>query len=125
MAGTDQLLFKIDTLVLDGVALPIEDGTGVLSGAAGWENTVVPSASGDDFNSRKRVPRLMKARLQFGPGFDADALANANGVQLAVRDSYSGRKAILHNCSFGSMGDVGGGGPVDVVFNVLSPVEWV
>jgi hypothetical protein len=125
MAGNDQLLFKIDTIVVNGVPLAIEDGTGVLSGAARFQNNVVPSASGPDFNSRKRVPQLLKCNLQFGPGVDPAALPLIDDATIAARDSISGRRALMHQCTFGEMGDVGAGGAVPVTFNIMNGVEWM
>lgn len=124
MAGETQLL-KFDTIVADGVALPFEDGSGTLSGAAGWENTVVPSASGDDFTSRKRVARMLKAKIQFGSTVDPAALAAMKDIQITARDTQSGRRCLLARCTFGSLGDVGGGGSVDITFGVLAAPQWL
>lgn len=124
MAGTDNLLFHIDQIVVDGRPIAFADGTGMLSGAARFENDVVPSASGDDFNKRKRVPTLFKCQIQFGPAVNPADYANYLGVQITARDAQSGRRALMPNCSFGQMGEIGGG-PVDVTFNVLAPVQWL
>ena len=124
MAGTDNLLYHIDTIMVDGLPIAFEDGSGTLSGAARFENDVVTSASGDDFNKRKRVPCLFKCKIQFGPAVNPDAYANFKGVQISASDSQSNRRVILNNCSFGQMGEIGGG-PVDVTFNVLSKPQWV
>ena len=123
MAGENQL-FKIDTIVVDGIALPFEDGSGSLEGAAGWENTVVHSASGDDFTSRKRIPRMFKTKLLFGNAMDPAAFAKMKNVQIAARDSQSGRRCVMTRCVFSSMGSLGGGGPVDITFSVLSAPQW-
>lgn len=124
MAAADSLLFHIDTIVVDGKPIAFEDGTGMLSGAARYENTVVPSASGADYASRKRVPTLFKMKIQFSNTVDVPQLAGTSGVQITGRDSQSGRRALMPNCIFGTMGDLGGGS-VDVTFNVLSPIQWL
>lgn len=122
MAGENSL-FKIDVIVADGQPIAFEDGSGTLSGAARFENEVVPSASGDDFNRRKRVPTLFKARIQFGPTSDPANFAAMQEVQITARDTQSRRRALMTKCSFGSMGEIGGGA-VDVTWNVLAPIQW-
>ena len=124
MAGTDNLLFHIDQIVVDGKPIAFEDGSGMLSGAARFQNEVVTCASGDDFNKRKRVPTLFKTKIQFGPAVNPADYANYMGVQITARDAQSGRRALMPNCSFGEMGDIGGGS-VDVTFNVLAPIQWL
>jgi hypothetical protein len=122
MANT---LFQIDTLVIDGAPVAFESGSGVISGVARFETKVVPSASGDDYQSRARVPTLLKAKIQFGPAVNPANYTKMAEVQITGRDSQSGKRALMPKCSFGSMGDVGGGGAVDVVFNVLAPIQWL
>lgn len=124
MAGETQLL-KFDTIVADGVAVAFEDGSGSLEGAARWENTVVPSASGDDFTSRKRVSTMLRAKIQFGATQDPAAWAAMKDIQITARDTQSGRRCLLTRCTFGSMGAVGGGGSVDITFGVLSAPQWL
>jgi len=124
MTGTDNLLFHIDQIVVDGNPVAFEDGTGTLSGAARFENDVVTSASGDDFNKRKRVPTLFKCKIQFGPAVNPADFARQQGIQITARDSQSGRRALMPNCSFGQMGEIGGGS-VDVTFNVLAAIQWL
>lgn len=124
MAGTDNLLFHIDQIVVSGKPIAFEDGSGMLSGAARYQNEVVPSASGDDFNKRKRVPTLFKCKIQFGPSVNPDDYAKFQGVQITARDAQSGRRALMPNCSFGDMGELGGGS-VDVTFNILAPIQWL
>lgn len=124
MAGETQLL-KFDTIVADGVAIPFEDGSGTLEGAARWENTVVPSASGDDFTSRKRVPTMLKSKILFGNTQDPAKWAAMRDIQITARDTVSGRRCVMPRCSFSSMGAIGGGGSVDIAFNVLSAVQWL
>lgn len=122
--ATDKMLFRVDTIVVDGAPIAFEDGTGVLTGAARWENAVVASATGDDFESRKRVATTFKCKLQFGPSVDPAVYAGMNGVQITARDLVTGRRALMPNCGFASMGDIGSGS-VDVTFNVLAAIQWL
>ena len=122
MAGQ---LFKIDTIVADGVALPIEDGGCTIEGAAGWEHTAVLASIGDDATSRKRVPRVLNAKLLFTNDYDPEQLANMKDIQITVRDSQAARRGVAPVCTFAKLGALGGGGPVDVSFNLLAPIQWL
>ena len=122
--ATDNMLLHIDVLMVDGKPVAIEDGTGSLEGAAGFENEIVPSGTGDDFSKRKRVPRTLAAKIQFGPSVSPGDYKNMNGVQITARDSQSGRRVLLNKCSFGKMGPIGAGS-VDITFNVLSEPQWL
>lgn len=117
-------LFKIDAVVADGVAIPIADDSATISGAARFENEVAPSASGDDFNKRRRIPTTITFKLQFGATANPDAFAAMKNIQITARDQASGRRALMPNCTFGRMGDIGGGA-VDVTFNVLAAIQWL
>jgi hypothetical protein len=117
-------LFHIETIVIDGKSIAFEEGSATISGAAGYEGQVVPSASGDDYTMRRRIPRLLRMRIQFGTTTDPNKLAQAKNLEIAVRDVASGRKATLKNCAFASMGDVGQGA-VDISYNILSPIQWL
>lgn len=118
------MLFRVDAVIIDGKPLAIEDGTGMLGGAARFENEVVPSGTGDDFQKRKRVPTTFKCKIQFGPTVNPADYAGMNGVQVTARDTQSGRRALMPKCSFGQIGEIGGGS-VDITFNVLSPIQWI
>ena len=123
MAGENNL-FHIDTIVADGKILAFEDSSGMLSGAAGYKNDPKLSASGDDFVMRTRVPRQLKAKLQWGPQRSTDEIRNMSGVQITMRDQVSKRKVIANNACFGELGDIGGG-TVDVTFLLLSDLQWL
>jgi hypothetical protein len=122
--GVENLLFHIDTLSVDGVPVAFADGSGMISGAARYQSEVVPSASGDDYTKRKRVPTFFKCKIQFGNAVDPKVYTGIQGVQITARDKQSGRRALMPKCSFGEMGEVGGG-EVDVTFNVLSEIQWL
>lgn len=117
-------LFHIETIVVDGKPVSFEEGSATISGAAGYENQVVPSASGDDFDMRRRVPRQIRMRIQFGNTVDPARLAAQKQVEITARDPNSSRRAYMKNCSFASMGDVGQGA-VDLVYNIKSPIQWL
>lgn len=122
--GTQNQLFKIDTLLVDGVALPFEDGSAEIEGAAGFTNDVKVSASGDDYVLRKRVPRYMMAKLQYNGSTNVASYSGLTGVQIAMRDTFSGRKALANNCTFVEIGKIGAG-TVDVKFAVLTDIQWL
>jgi hypothetical protein len=117
-------LFQIDTIIVGGIALDFEDSSGEVDGGAGYEYEVVPAASGDDSEKRKRVARTLNAKLNFGPTTNPDDFVKMRGVQIAMRDSATGRKAVAPNCGFAKMGKIGAG-TVDVTFNLLSPLQWL
>ena len=123
MAG-EQTLFKIEAIVADGAPIAFEDGSGVLTGAAGFENEAVLSAQGDDFSRRKRIARMLKARVAFSPNTDPADFSSMSEVQITARDQQSGRRALMTKCTFASLGDIGGG-TVDVTWLVLSPIQWL
>ncbi|MFT4191679.1 MAG: hypothetical protein QM617_09185 [Comamonas sp.] len=117
-------LFKIDAIVVAGQAIAIEDGTATLTGAARFQNTVVPSASGDDFQTRARVPTTLHCKIQFASTVNPSDYSGLSDVQITARDTHSKRRALMPKCSFGEMGEIGGGS-VDVTFNVLAPIQWL
>lgn len=123
MAG-EKSLFHIDELVIDGRSIPIEDGTVQITGAARWENTVVPSGTGDDYTSRKRVPTTVTFKLQFGMNEAVEDFSFVSDSQVVCRDKVSRKRALMPRCSFGSMGAVGGGS-VDTTLNSLAPIQWL
>jgi hypothetical protein len=122
--ANDRAIFKIDALIVDGKALGFEDASAMIEGVAGFENQSVLAASGDDATLRKRVARVLKVKVLFVKTVDPQALVKSNGIQIALRDSFSGRKCIANNCVFKSMGSVGNGA-VDVEFNLLAPLQWL
>lgn len=124
MAGTDSILFRADQITVDGKPVAIEDGSAMLEGASRFENEVVASGTGDDYLKRKRVPTTFKFKLQFGSKINPEDYAQMVGVQITARDSQTQRRALMNNCAFAKMGEIGGG-TVEVTFNVLSPVQWL
>ena len=121
--GTENMLFHIDQVTVDGAPMAFEDGSGMLSGSARFTNEVVASASGDDFEKRKRVPTFFKCKIQFGANIVPTDFNKLRGVMIRARDSQTGRRVLLTKCSFGEMGEVGGGA-VDITFNVLAEPQW-
>lgn len=123
MAG-EKSLFHVDELVIDGAPQSFEDGTATITGAARWENNVVTSASGDDYQSRKRVPTTVRFKLQFGGNEKVADFTTMTDAQIVCRDKVNGKRAMMPRCSFASMGEIGGGS-VDVTFNVLAAIQWM
>lgn len=123
MAGENQL-FKIDVLMVDAKALAFEDATATVSGVAGFENDTKLSASGDDYVLRKRIERVLTAKIQFGTTVNPADFAKMSGVQITMRDSFSGRKCLANNCVFKSFGEVGAGS-AELKFNLLSDLQWL
>jgi hypothetical protein len=120
----DNKLFKIETIVADGLTLAFEDASGVINGAAGFKNEAKLSASGDDFVMRTRVPRTLKAKLQWGPARDTNELTGMNSVQITMRDAISRRKCIANKACFSELGDIGQG-TVEVTFLLRSELQWL
>jgi hypothetical protein len=123
MAGDNQL-FHIDTIIADGQVLAFEDSSGSIEGAAGFENEAKFSASGDDFVLRKRVARMLKAKLQWGPTADPKTFANMSNIQIAMRDSFTGRKCLAPKATFQSLGAIGAG-TVDIAFILNAELQWL
>jgi hypothetical protein len=123
MAGENQL-FHIDTLIVDGQAIAFEDSSATLSGAAGFKNDPKLSASGDDYTTRSRVARILKAKLQWAATSNPKAYAGMSGVQIAMRDSFTGRKCLAPKATFGELGEIGAG-TVDVTFILNADLQWL
>lgn len=123
MAG-EKSLFHVDELVIDGAPQPFEDGTAIIMGAARWENNVVPSASGDDYQARKRVATTVRFKLQLGKNEKVVDFASLTDAQIVCRDKVNGKRTMMPRCGFASMGEIGAGS-VDVTFNVLAPIQWL
>jgi hypothetical protein len=123
MAGENQL-YHIDTIIADGQALAFEDSSASISGAAGFKNDPKLSASGDDFVLRQRVPRMLQAKLQWGSTMDPKTFANMSNIQIAMRDSFTGRKCLAPKAVFSDLGAIGGG-TVDISFMLVSDLQWL
>lgn len=120
----DQSLFRGDSLTVAGDALAVVDGSIQINGVGSYTSTVVPSASGPDFESHARVPRTITCQIQFGPKVNPEDITKILNKRIVVKDSKGPRRCVAPNCSFGSMGTVGTG-PTDVTFNVLEPYQWL
>jgi hypothetical protein len=122
--ANDNALFKVDSITVDGVGMAIEDGSATVEGIAGFTTESVPSASGDDGVRRRRVPRVINARIQFKPGVSVDSIKGINNAQIVLKDTFGPRRLVCNKCCYGSMGTVGDG-PVAVTFNVLAEPQWL
>ena len=116
--------FKIDTIIIAGNAVAFEDSSGMVEGATGFENETVLAASGDDSTLRKRVARVLKAKLSTRKGFDPQSLSDVADIQIAMRDQFTNRKCVVNVCTFKSLGEVGNGA-CEVQFNLLSELQWL
>ena len=123
MAGENQL-FHIDVIIVDGQAIAFEDSSASLSGAAGFKNDPKVSASGDDFVYRSRVPRILKAKLQWSSTLDPKTYSGMSNVQISMRDSFTGRKCLAPKATFGELGDIGAG-TVDIQFILNADLQWL
>ena len=122
--ASDSLLFHVDAVVADGKPVAFEDGSATLSGAHRFEDEVVTSAQGQDYARRRRVPTSIRLRMQFNNTVDPDALSEVKDIQITLRDTQSGRRALAQKCVFGSLGEIGGGA-VDITYLVLTPIQWL
>jgi len=120
----DSELYKIDSIRIDGIDIPFEDGSATIEGAAGFQSEVVASASGPDFTRRTRVARIIRCKLQFGPATTPEQFSGVCGAQIVLTNLHTGRRVRAGKCNFGSMGDIGSGS-VDLTFNCLTPLQWL
>lgn len=121
---SEQSLFNVDSLTVDGQALAIVSSSARISGVMGYASQSVPSATGPDFEQHSRVPRSITAQIQFGRSVNPDDLRKIKGARIVLKDTQGPRRCLAPNCSVASLGDVGGG-PVDITFNVLEPYQWL
>ncbi|MCG5260380.1 hypothetical protein EM868_00235 [Cupriavidus gilardii] len=117
-------LYRVDSFTVDGEEWPIEDGSATIEGAAGFEREAALSASGPDFTTRKRVPRIIKAKLQFNGSKTPDQVSAVCEAQIVMTNLHTGRRCRAGKCSFRSMGEIGTG-PVDIEFVALTPLQWL
>lgn len=113
-------LFHVDTLVVDGVPINITDSSAMVSGLAGFENEPVTAAgNGEDAIKRKKVPRIIKAKLMLTDPSQTKYFSGLCNSTITLRDTHSSKRIMFNKCSFGKMGDVGGG-EVDIEFIGIS-----
>lgn len=124
MAGCDSEIYRVDTLTVDGDVIPIEDGSATLEGAAGFETEAVLAASGDDATTRKRVARVIKAKILFTVGVTPDKYSGVCNAQLVMTNLHTGQRVRAGKCRFKSMGEIGNGA-VDIEFNALQAYQWL
>ncbi|MCW5300868.1 hypothetical protein DXT88_22100 [Herbaspirillum lusitanum] len=124
MAGCDSELFRVDSLTVDGDVLPIEDGSATLQGVADFETEAVLAGTGDDATTRKRVARVIKAKILFGVSVTPDQYTKVCNAQMVCTNLHTGQRVRAGKCRFKSMGEVGNGA-VDIEFNVLQPYQWL
>lgn len=117
-------IFHVDSVSVAGKPIPFQDGSATLDGVARYENKPVPAGSGRDGTIRSRIPTTVKMKLLFNSAQNPADFIGMTNVQITLRDLEAPRRALCNSCSFATMGEIGSG-PVDIVFNVLEPVQWL
>ncbi|VVD68286.1 MULTISPECIES: hypothetical protein [Pandoraea] len=120
----DSELFRVDSFTVDGEEWAIEDGSATIEGAAGFEREAALAANGPDFTTRKRVARVIKAKLLFTGSRNPDTISQICEAQIVMTNLHTGRRVRAGKCSFMSMGEVGTGA-VDIQFAVLTALQWL
>ena len=121
---SEQSLFKVDSITVDGAAIAFQEGTAIINGAGGYVATSVPSGSGPDFESHAREPRTIEFSIQFGRSINPADLRAIQNARVVLKDSRGPRRCLAPNCSFASMGPIGQG-PVRLVLNALEEYQWL
>lgn len=121
---SEHSLFKVDSITIGGIPLAFVDGTARINGVAGYTSAVVPSGTGPDKEMHQRVPRTIEFDLQFDRSVNPAELAKINGARVVLKDSRGPRRCLAPNCSFGSLGPVGGG-QAQFTLNVLEEYQWL
>lgn len=121
---SEHTLFQVDSITIDGRAWSFVSGTARINGAVSHTKTPVPSGSGPDKQLHARVPRTIELELQFDRTVDPAELAKIDGARVVLKDSRSPRRCLAPNCSFGSLGPIGGG-QAQFVLNALEEYQWL
>lgn len=120
----DSELFRVDSFTVNGEEWAIEDGSATIEGAAGFEREAALASNGPDKTTRKRVPRIVKAKLLFTGSKSPDEVSAICEAQIVMTNLHTGRRVRAGKCSFMSMGEIGNG-PVDIQFVCLVPYQWL
>ena len=121
---SEQSLFKVDSITINGAAYAFQEGTAIINGVGGYVATAVPSGSGPDYESHAREPRTIELNLQFGRAVNPAELRAIQNARVVLKDSRGPRRCLAPNCSFASMGPVGQGA-VRLVLNALEDYQWL
>lgn len=121
---SENSLFSVTSITLDGAALAFESGSATIEGASRYEATVVTAGTGADGESMRRVPCTISVNLLLKPGVDPSKLSQARDVRIVLKDRFGPRRVIATKCGFASMGPIGNG-PVQARYNVLEELQWV
>ncbi|CAN2529499.1 MULTISPECIES: hypothetical protein [pseudomallei group] len=114
----------MDSFTVDGEEWAIEDGSATIEGAAGFEREAALAANGPDYTTRKRVPRVIKAKLLFTGSRDPASISAICEAQIVMTNLHTGRRCRAGKCTFKSMGEIGNG-PADVEFIALTALQWL
>lgn len=121
---SENSLFKVDSITINGEGIAFVDGTAIINGAGDYTSTPVPSGNGPDFEQHARVGRTIELDIQFGRSVNPDDLKKINGARVVMKDSRGPRRCLANNCSYGSLGALGGTS-TKLVLNVLEPYQWL
>jgi hypothetical protein len=106
----DNSTFHVDEFIVDGIKIKIEESSATVSGLAGFENEVIVTAGNDtDALKRKKVARIIKAKLVLTDLAQVKDMAMTCSAQVSLRDTHSGKRILFTAASFLKIGDVGGG----------------
>lgn len=121
---SENSLFKVDSITIDGAAIAFVEGTAIINGAGDYTSTVVPSGRGPDYQQHARVTRTIELDIQFGRNVDPEELKKIDGARVVMKDSRGPRRCLANNCSFGALGALGGTS-TKLTLNVLEPYQWL
>lgn len=121
---SEQSLFKVDSITIEGVAISFVEGSAIINGAGDYTSTVVPSGNGPDFQQHARVSRTIEMDIQFGRSVNPEDLKKIDGARVVLKDTRGPRRCLARNCSFGSLGAIGGTS-TKLMLNVLEPYQWL
>jgi hypothetical protein len=110
LGNCENSTFHVDELIVDGIKIAIEESSATVSGLAGYENEVIVTAGNDmDALKRKKVARIIKAKLVLKDLKQIKDIAMTCSAQVSLRDTHSGQRILFTAASFMKIGDVGAG----------------
>jgi hypothetical protein len=110
LGNCENSTFHVDELIVDGIKIAIEESSATVSGLAGYENEVIVTAGNDmDALKRKKVARIIKAKLVLKDLKQIKDIAMTCSAQVSLRDVHSGQRILFTTASFLKIGDVGAG----------------
>lgn len=124
--SNDCLVFKIDQIMINGVAESIDDGSAVITNPTGWENEMVPAALGDHGVKRKRVASTIKYKRQLtGEDVNMKQYESLEKVEVTFRDVEKNRRGRVSNATMLKHGEIGNGDSPEVEIGLSSKIQWL